>query len=131
MKLLIDPIKKLTQNLRTLLVRWKRDRFNDEQTYRRLLTTDDVISRTYGLTRIHKKTATHWEFVSSINSPLLSFFFLHNIINDDAYQKLLHIKTSFHLIEKLNSTVFDSQCFSYVLASLDVYLFTLLIFLLI
>jgi len=130
MKLLIDPIKKLTQNLRTLLVRWKRDRFNDEQTYRRLLTTDDVISRTYGLTKIHKKTQPIESLYPLLTVHYYLSFFLHNIIND-AYQKLLHIKTSFHLIEKLNGTVFDSQCFSYVLASLDVYLFTLLIFLLI
>ena len=52
-----DPSKKLTQNLRTLLVRWKRDHFIDEQTYRRLLT-NDVIPRAYGLTK-YIRMVTH------------------------------------------------------------------------
>ncbi|KYN10452.1 hypothetical protein ALC57_17413 [Trachymyrmex cornetzi] len=40
-----DPIRRLTQDLRALLVRWKRDSYIDDQTYRRLLTTDGVIPR--------------------------------------------------------------------------------------
>ncbi|KYQ47789.1 hypothetical protein ALC60_13178 [Trachymyrmex zeteki] len=96
-----DPIKKLTQDLRALLVRWKCNRFIDEPTYRRLFTTDGVIPRAYGLTKIHKDGNPLCVIVSSINSPLYCLsLFLHNIIND-----------------KLNGTRFDSQ---YVLASLDV-----------
>ncbi|KYQ48744.1 hypothetical protein ALC60_12250, partial [Trachymyrmex zeteki] len=49
-----DPIKKLIQDLRVLLVEWKCNRFIDEPTYRRLLTTDGIIPRAYGLTKIHK-----------------------------------------------------------------------------
>ncbi|KAG5316448.1 SETMR methyltransferase, partial [Acromyrmex insinuator] len=95
-----DPIKKLTQDLRTLLVRWKRDRFIDEQTYRRLLTIDGLY-----------------------NSPLYYLsLFLHNIINGSIPKASNYIKDSFHLAKKLNGTGID---FQYVLASLDiVYLFT-------
>ena len=50
-----DPNKKLTRDLRTFLVRWKRDQFIDELTYRRLLTSDGIIPRAYGLTKIHKE----------------------------------------------------------------------------
>ena len=76
-----DPSKKLTQDLRTLLVRWKRDLFIDERTYRRLLTTDDVIPRAYGLTKIHKDGNPLRVIVSSVNSPLYDFsLFLHNLI---------------------------------------------------
>ncbi|KAG5309967.1 MOS1T transposase, partial [Pseudoatta argentina] len=112
-----DPIKKLTQDLRTLLVRWKRDQFIDEQTYGRLLTTDGVIPRAYGLTKIHKDGNPLRVIVSSINSPLYYLsLFLYNIINDSISKASSHIKDNFHF-EKLNDTVFDSQ---YVLASLDV-----------
>ncbi|KYN15798.1 hypothetical protein ALC57_11970, partial [Trachymyrmex cornetzi] len=77
-----DPIRRLTQDLRALLVRWKRDSYIDDQTYRRLLTTDGVIPRAYGLTKIHKDGNPLRIIVSSINSPLYSLsLFLHNIIN--------------------------------------------------
>ncbi|KYN26736.1 hypothetical protein ALC57_03888 [Trachymyrmex cornetzi] len=65
-----DPIRKLTQDLRALLVRWKRDSFIDDQTYRRLLTIDDVLPRVYGLTKIYKDGNPLRVIVSSINSPL-------------------------------------------------------------
>ena len=74
-----DPSKKLTQDLHTLLMRWKRDHFIDEQTYRRLLTTDGIIPRVYGLTKIHKDGNPLRMIVSSVNSPLYYFsLFLHN-----------------------------------------------------
>ena len=95
----------------------------DEQTYRRLLTTDGVIPRVYGLTKIYKESNPLRVIVSSINSPLYYLsLFLHNIINDSIPKALSHIKDSFHLVEKLNGTVFDSQ---YIFASLDVvFIFT-------
>ena len=78
-----DPSRKLTQDLRTLLVRWRRDRFIDEQTYRRLLTTDGVIPKAYGLTKIHKDGNPLRVIVSSVNSPLYYLsLFLHNLISD-------------------------------------------------
>ncbi|KAG5305534.1 MARF GTPase, partial [Acromyrmex insinuator] len=75
--------------------------------YRRLLTTDDNIFRTYGLTKIHKTGNPLRVIVSSINSPLYYFsLYLHNII----------IKS----IPQAPHMVFESN---YILASLDVFLF--------
>ena len=63
-----DPSKKLTRDLRTFLVRWRRDQFIDELTYRRLLTSDGVIPRAYSLTKIHKEGYPLRVNVSCINS---------------------------------------------------------------
>ena len=49
-----DPTKKLTQDLRMLLIRWKAVGFIDKLTYKRLMTSDGNIPRTYGLIKIHK-----------------------------------------------------------------------------
>ncbi|KYN50004.1 hypothetical protein ALC62_00031, partial [Cyphomyrmex costatus] len=49
-----DPTKKLTTDLKNILVRWKNKSFMDGITYKKLLTTDGNIPRAYGLTKIHK-----------------------------------------------------------------------------
>ena len=65
-----DPIKKLTQDS-VLLTRWKYKEFIEVySTYRRLLTTDGNIPRTYGLIKIHKAGNPLRVIVSSLNSPL-------------------------------------------------------------
>jgi len=53
-KIIHDPIKKLSQKLRILLTRWKNKEFIDIHTYRNLYTTDGLLSRVYGLPKIHK-----------------------------------------------------------------------------
>ncbi|KYQ46837.1 hypothetical protein ALC60_14128, partial [Trachymyrmex zeteki] len=74
-----DPTNKLTSDLRSLLVRWKGKKFIDDSTYRRLLTTDGIIPKAYGLTKIHKQGNPLRIIVSSINSQLYYFsLFLHN-----------------------------------------------------
>ncbi|XP_018399364.1 PREDICTED: uncharacterized protein LOC108777067, partial [Cyphomyrmex costatus] len=42
-----DPVKKLTNDLRDILLRWKKSGYIDKFTYRRLLTTDGNIPRAY------------------------------------------------------------------------------------
>ena len=92
----------MTQDLPILLVRWKRDRFIDEQTYRRLLTTDGVIPKAYGLTKIHKDGNPLRVIVSSVNSPLYYLsLFLHNLISDSIPKAPSYIKDNFHFIEHL------------------------------
>jgi len=46
-----DPLKKLTTDRRSLLVRWKREGYIDNVTYRRMLISDGVLPRAYGLTK--------------------------------------------------------------------------------
>ncbi|XP_018361291.1 PREDICTED: uncharacterized protein LOC108760020 [Trachymyrmex cornetzi] len=117
-KITNDPTKKVTRDLRVLLVRWKRNGFIDDVTYRRLLTIDGVIPRAYGLTKIHKDGNPLRVIVSSINGALYALSLsMHNIINDSIPKTFSHIKDSFQLVEKLNGRFVDP---GYVLASLDV-----------
>ena len=91
-----DPSTKLTRDLRAFLVGWRRDQFIDELTYRRLLTSDGVTPRAYGLTKIHKEGYPLRVIVSCINSPLYNFsLFLHNIISDSIPKAPSYIKDSF------------------------------------
>jgi len=48
-----DPTKKLT-DLHSLINRWKNKEFIDDSTYKRLRTTDDIIPRAYGFTKINR-----------------------------------------------------------------------------
>ncbi|KAG5322236.1 CTR1 protein, partial [Pseudoatta argentina] len=57
-----------------------RDHFIDEQTYSRLLITDDVIPRAYGLTKIHKDGNPLRVIVSSVNSSLYYFSLFYKLI---------------------------------------------------
>ncbi|KYQ51610.1 hypothetical protein ALC60_09284 [Trachymyrmex zeteki] len=108
-----DPIKKLTSDLRSLLVRWKGKKFFDS-TYRRLLTTDDIILRAYGLTKIHKQgnpLRIIWRSTMSV------WHGRNNIVNDSILEAPSYIKNSFHLIEKLKDVCIEPK---HLLVSLDV-----------
>ncbi|XP_018308772.1 uncharacterized protein [Mycetomoellerius zeteki] len=113
-----DPTKKVTSELRSLLVRWKSNKFIDDSTYRRLLMTDGIIPRAYGLTKIHKQGNPLRIIVSSTNSPLYYFsLYLHNIINDSILEAPSYIRNSFQLVEKLKDICIEPD---YLLVSLDV-----------
>ena len=67
-------------------------------------TTDEVIPRAYGLTKIHKQNYPLRIIVSSLNSPLYNLsLFLHNIIKDSILETLNCIKNSFDLINKFKN----------------------------
>jgi len=113
-----DPIRKLTQDLRNLLYRWKNKQFIDMLTYRKLYTTDGILPRAYGLTKIHKQGFPLRIIVSSIGSPLYHLAnFLHNIIKSSIPMPHSQIINSYHLVSKLSGNYFDSK---FELASLDV-----------
>jgi len=98
--------------------RWKNKEFIDIQIYRNLHTTDGLLSRAYGLPKIHKQGHPLRIIVSSIGSPLYSLSnYLHNIIKSSIPTPLSFIKNSYHLVSKLNGITLDSQL---ELASLDV-----------
>lgn len=77
-----DPTKKITNGLRDLLTRWKKNKYIAESVYRSLMLSDGILPRAYGLPKIHKSGIPLRIIVSSVNSPLYALGnFLHNIIN--------------------------------------------------
>jgi len=113
-----DPLKKLTTDIRSLLVRWKREEYINSVTYRRMLITDGILPRAYGLTKIHKVNYSLRLIVSCLNTPLyLLASHLHNIIYNSIPKHFSHINNSFHLVNELNGKLIDSDT---VLLSLDV-----------
>jgi len=113
-----DPINKITSNLKVLLKRWKTKGFIEEFVYKRLLTTDGLLSRAYGLPKIHKNGCPLRIIVSSIDSPLHSLSnFLHKILINAVEVPSSHIKNSFELVNKLSNTTLKPN---YTVISLDV-----------
>jgi len=113
-----NTIKKLTSALRSILSSWKSKKYIDTYTYRKLLTTDGILPRVYGLPKIHKPNVPFRIIVSAINSPFYELsIFLHNIIKNSIPKSSSFIKNSYHLVHKLNDTKVDPEC---VIASLDV-----------
>jgi len=86
-----DPTKKMTSDLRSLLVMWKKN-FIERHTYRKLLITDEVLPKAYGLLKIHKIGNPLRIIISSLNSPLYYLAgYLHNIIKNSILEALLEI----------------------------------------
>jgi len=113
-----NPIRKLLQDLHSLLSRWKNNQFIDLHTYRKLHTTDGLLPRAYGLPKIHKQDCPLRIIISSIGSPLYSLSnFLHNTIKSSIPTPHSFLKNSYHLVSKLSGKILDSQL---ELASLDV-----------
>jgi len=76
-----DPLNKLTADVRALLLRWKKEKFIDTNIYRKLLITDGILPRAYGLMKIHKENYLLRIIVSSINNPSYPLAaYLHSII---------------------------------------------------
>jgi len=105
-----DPLNKLTTDIRALLLRWKREEFIDINIYRKLLITDGILPRVYGLMKIHKENYPLRIIISSINSPsypLAAYF--HSIIFNSIPKHFSHIHNSFHLVKKLNGKPIQSD----------------------
>jgi len=117
-----DPLNKLTTDIRALLLRWKRNEvFIDMNTYRKLLITDGILPRAYGLMKIHMENFPLRIIVSSINSPSYPLAaYLHNIIYNSIPKHFSHIHNSFHLVNKLNGKFIrsDHRVFSLDVVSL-------------
>jgi len=97
-----NPVQKITENLRSPLIRWKNKGFIDEYTYKNLLVTDGLISRAYGLPKIHKEGHPLKIIVSSINSTLHPLaLFLHNILKNSLKQNYSDVKNSESLKREL------------------------------
>jgi len=113
-----DPTNKITSDLKVLLKRWKTSGFIEDFIYKRLLTTDGLLSRAYGLPKIHKNGCPLRIIISSIDSPLHSLLnFLHKILINAVKVPSSHIKNSFELVQKLSNTILEPN---YTVISLDV-----------
>jgi len=111
-----NPIKKLSQDLRSLLTRWKKKDFIDNYIYRKLLITDGILPRTYGLPKIHKPGQLFRIIISSIGSPLHPLSnFVHNMIKKQ-YPDIIQFCQK-HLVSKLSGNILESD---FELASLDI-----------
>jgi len=99
-----NPIKKLTSALRSILFSWKSKKYIN----RKLLTTDGILSRAYGLPKIHKSNVPLRIIVSAINNLFYELsIFLHNIIKNSIPEPPSFIKNNYHLVHKLNDTKVD------------------------
>jgi len=113
-----DPLKKLGDNVRNLLMSWLKKEYIDTRIYRKLLTTDGVLPRAYGLPKLHKVGYPLRVIVSSLKSPLYELsYFLHNIIRNSVPDATSSVGNSFKLVKELNGNMMDYGC---TLASLDV-----------
>jgi len=64
-----NPTLRLTNELRTLLTRWKNTQLIDG-TYRRLMHSDGILPKTYGLPKIHKQKHPLRIIISTVKSTL-------------------------------------------------------------
>jgi len=113
-----DPLRKLTNDIRSLLSRWKTKGYISKATYNSIYCSDGNIPRAYGLPKVHKPGFNYRIIISSVDSPTYQLaHFLHKIISKNINKPFSHIDNSFQLIKKLKGTFLDT---GYDLISLDV-----------
>lgn len=97
-----DPTKRIINELKSHLNRWKQKGFISKGIYLSLLSSDGILPRAYGLPKVHKKDCPLRIIISSVNSPLYKLaLYLHKILNNSIPVPDSHIKNSFHLIQEL------------------------------
>jgi len=113
-----DPTRKMINELHSLLTRWKKSKYIDDNIYRKLNCTEGSLPRTYGLPKLHKQNCPFRVIVSSKNSPLYALAkFLHEIIYVSIPKAQSYIANSFDLVNKLSELQLDKN---YNLISLDI-----------
>jgi len=112
-----DPSSKMICNLRGLLTRWKNFNCILLAKYKSLYHSEGILSRAYGLPKIHKDTAFRL-IISSVDSLFYSLaFFLQGIMIKHVPNTFSHIENSFKLTEKLKDIIISDN---HILISLDV-----------
>lgn len=113
-----DSIKKIINNLKILLKRWRSEKLISNHTFRSLMYSEGVLPRAYGLPKIHKVNCPLRIIVSFINCPLHAVAsFLHKCLYDNLPKPRRHVSNSFELVNKLKDLCIDDH---YDLLSLDV-----------
>jgi len=113
-----DPIKKLTNDIGSLLAGWKSKGYISKTNYNSMLCSDGNLPRAYGLPKVHKPGFLFRIIISSIDSPTYQLAqFLQKIISKNIIKPSSHIENNFQLINELNNKNIDNN---YDLISLDI-----------
>jgi len=113
-----DPTKSVIVSLRKLLTKWKNLEYIPTNIHRKLICSDGLLPRAYGLPKVHKLNCPYRIIVSSVDSPLYPLAtFLQNIISTSIPTARSHIDNSFDLVKKLTNTYIND---GFSLISLDV-----------
>jgi len=113
-----NPVKKVELKLNELLKRWLTLGFISKQESYSLKGSDCVLSKAYGLPKIHKENVPFRIIVSSINSTLNAFAnYLKKILHNSLPLAKSHVKNSFWLFNTLIGKKIPEK---HVLLSLDV-----------
>jgi len=76
-----NPVNNIVNELKTMLKRWNNLKYVSSYSYSFLNTSNAILSRAYGLPKIHKAGYSSRIIVSSIGSPLHNLtLFLHKIL---------------------------------------------------
>jgi len=108
----------MIRNLRCLLTRWKSFNYISITKYKFLYCSEGILTRAYGLPKIHKPGNPFRLIISSIDSPFYYLAgFLQKLIIDHVPNTFSHLDNSFKLNEKLNNVNISDK---HVLISFDV-----------
>jgi len=118
-----DPTRRLTDDMRELLARWKSKGHISNSTFNSIYCSDGNLPRAYGLPKIHKPGFTFRLIISSIDSPTYKLaYYIQKIISNNILKPHSHIDNSLQLVKKLEGVSLNDD---YDLISLDaVSLFT-------
>lgn len=108
----------MTNNLKSLLTRWKKLNYVFESTYKYIYCSNGIIPRAYGLPKVHKP-GTNLSKLSCIESSLYSLAtFLHNLIIENTPKSASYINNSFELINRLTDTQISDDFYLIALADI-------------
>lgn len=102
-----NPIKNIEKNLNLMLKRWLNNEFITKQKYFCLMSSDSILPKAYGLSKIHKENYPFRIIISSINTALYPLAkFLHNLISDNVtIHNNSHVNNSFELKESFSELI--------------------------
>jgi len=105
-----NPIKKITNEARNLLMRWRKNNYITSELYNKIYCSDGILPRAYGMPKVHKKDNSYRIIISSIDSPLHPLAnFIHEIIKNNCPKAESHIDNSFQLVKKLNGSTLEKD----------------------
>jgi len=111
-------MRSIIGSFRRLLTRWKNSEFISITIHRMLISSDGLLPRAYGLSKVHKPNCSFRIIISSIDSPLHAIAtFLHKIIASNSPVAHSPVSNSFDLVKKLSNMHIDDE---FSLISLDV-----------
>jgi len=113
-----NPTKSIENNLNNILKEWFQKGYISKQQFFKLRSSDSILPKAYGLSKVHKENTPFRIIVSSVNTALYSLAsFLQDIISESLENSNKHTMNSFGLYNSLSGRqVRDSD----MLISLDV-----------